>query len=55
MICRSFQPFQPFHANRLVVIRYVMAFETDLSYWTTRFAVAEHPAGPWRVLDVEQF
>jgi hypothetical protein len=33
---------------------WVMAFETDISYWTTRFAVAEHPAGPWEVLDVEE-
>jgi hypothetical protein len=34
---------------------YVMAFETDLSYWTTRFAVSEQPIGPWRVLDVGRY
>jgi hypothetical protein len=34
---------------------YVMAFETDLSYWTTRFAVSEKPEGPWRVLDVAKY
>ena len=32
---------------------WVMAFETDLSYWTTRFATAPSPAGPWTVLDVD--
>jgi hypothetical protein len=34
---------------------YVMAFETDIDYWTTRFAVALEPAGPWEVLDVEKY
>lgn len=34
---------------------FVMAFETDLSYWTTRFAVSEKPEGPWRILDVSKY
>lgn len=33
---------------------YVMSFDTDIAYWTSRFATSESATGPWSVLDVDK-